>query len=245
MSEAHQLQELGIGLNELINLVHGAQPEGDALDQLTTAVLIAERLGDLGDHLIGHFVDQARHAGASWTAIGVSMGVTKQAAQKRFVPGAGDLPKDGLLSRFTPRAKAVVDLARDQARRMQNAEVGTEHFVLALMANDGLASQAVEAQGVTVKKVRSRVDALGLPKAESLPERIPFSTQSRKVLELSLREALRRGHNYIGTEHILLGLLADPDSRGSRVLLDLGVTVEQTSAWVDETLARLAATKGV
>src|SRR5215475_9680184 len=105
MSEAHQLQELGIGLNELINLVHGAQPDGDALDHLTTAVLVSERLGDLGDHLIGHFVDQARYAGASWTSIGASMGVTKQAAQKRFVPGAGDLPKDELFSRFTPRAK--------------------------------------------------------------------------------------------------------------------------------------------
>jgi hypothetical protein len=245
MSEAQQLHDLGIGLDELINVVHGTHPDGDELAQLTTAVLVSERLGELGDHLIGHFVDQARHAGASWTSIGASMGVTKQAAQKRFVPGAGDLPKEGLFSRFTPRARAVVDLAHDQAHRMQNAEVGTEHFVLALMTNDGLGSQAIEAQGVTAKQVRSQVDALGVPKTDSRPERIPFSTQSKKMLEMALREALRRGHNYIGTEHLLIGLLADPESPGSRVLLGLGVTSEATGTWLDETLARLMAAKQI
>src|ERR1700744_5980101 len=107
MSEAHPRPQLGTGLPELVDVVLSTDPDGDELARLTTAVLISERLGDLGDHLIGHFVDQARHAGASWTAIGASMGVTKQAAQKRFVPGAGDLAKDGTFSRFTPRAKRV------------------------------------------------------------------------------------------------------------------------------------------
>src|SRR5687767_12195092 len=79
----------------------------DALDQLANAVIVADHLGDLADHLIGHFVDQARRSGASWTDIGKSMGVTKQAAQKRFVPKANDLDPSQGFSRFTPRARNV------------------------------------------------------------------------------------------------------------------------------------------
>src|SRR5262249_9382170 len=92
-------------LDELIAYVHTAHPDGDALAQLSEAMEIGRRLNEHADHLIGHFVDQARRSGASWTAIGESMGVTKQAAQKRFVPGPGDEPTSAdatLFQRFTP-----------------------------------------------------------------------------------------------------------------------------------------------
>ena len=101
-----------VRLDELISYIRNT--EGTALDQVSAAVRISEHLGELSDHLIGHFVDQARKTGASWTEIGQSMGVTKQAAQKRFVPKASDLgdllsgafPPDPVkFSRFTDRAK--------------------------------------------------------------------------------------------------------------------------------------------
>ena len=80
------MDKLPARLDDLIDHVIGAVPDADPLARLSTAVLTAQQLGDIADHLIGHFVDQARRAGASWTEIGESMGVTKQAAQKRFVP---------------------------------------------------------------------------------------------------------------------------------------------------------------
>src|SRR4051812_24813265 len=98
------MDQLPARLDDLIDYVKSRRPDGNALEHLTAAVLASERLGELADHLIGHFVDQARRAGASWTEIGQSMGVSKQAAQKRFVPKhpeqAGALDS-GVFGRFT------------------------------------------------------------------------------------------------------------------------------------------------
>ncbi|WP_092804269.1 Clp protease N-terminal domain-containing protein [Rhodococcus globerulus] len=199
----------------------------DALDQLSDAMVAADHLGEVADHLIGHFVDQARRSGASWTDIGRSMGVSKQAAQKRFVPkaaGEGKLmvPEDGF-SRFTVRAKNVVMAAQNEARAAGNAEIRPEHLVLGLLAEpEALGPQAIAAQGIELAAVRTAiVEALPAAESEELPQLIPYDAQSRKVLELTFREALRLGHNYIGTEHILLALLERED--GSGVLSDLGV----------------------
>src|SRR5499425_3681613 len=97
-----------VRLDELISYIRNT--EGTALDHVSAAVRISEHLGELSDHLIGHFVDQARKTGASWTEIGQSMGVTKQAAQKRFVPKkseqSGELDA-GIFGRFTDRARSV------------------------------------------------------------------------------------------------------------------------------------------
>src|SRR5215472_1099882 len=118
-------------LDDLIAYVKSQHPDDGALQHLTDAVLASDWLGELGDHLIGHFVDQARKAGASWTEIGQSMGVTKQAAQKRFVPKAAEwpVPPDEAgwqaalteafrdpFSRFTPRAKHSISAAAEEAR---------------------------------------------------------------------------------------------------------------------------------
>src|SRR5689334_24402708 len=105
----HLLPE--VRLDDLITAINRARPD-DALDQLSDAVILADHLGDLADHLIGHFVDQARRSGASWTDIGRSMGVTKQAAQKRFVPKtsaeASDLDPSQGFTRFTPAARDAI-----------------------------------------------------------------------------------------------------------------------------------------
>jgi hypothetical protein len=98
-----------VRLDDLIDAITKVHPD-NSLDQLSDAVLAADHLGEVADHLIGHFVDQARRSGASWTDIGRSMGVTKQAAQKRFVPKGDqpDLDPEQGFSRFTTRARNVV-----------------------------------------------------------------------------------------------------------------------------------------
>jgi hypothetical protein len=237
--------ELPVGLDDLIGLVHRLDPDGDALTHLGDAVMISERLGELGDHLIGHFVDQARKSGASWTAIGHGMGITKQAAQKRFVPGIDDQPRRAdpqLFTQFTPRARQSISTAQSEARRMGNGQIGTEHLLLGLMSErGGLAARAVEALGASTKQVRSRVAAAGGPRVEEVPQQIPFAPRSKKVLERAAREALRLGHNYIGTEHLLLGILLDEESVGAKVLHELGITEDAVARWLTEELARIVA----
>src|ERR1700730_11869029 len=137
-------------LIEAIKKVHS-----DALDQLSDAVIAADHLGDVADHLIGHFVDQARRSGASWTDIGRSMGVTKQAAQKRFVPkGPGepsDLDPSEGFSRFTVRARTVVMAAQNDARAADNDQIRPEHLLLGLLSEpDALAATSIVAQGVAL-----------------------------------------------------------------------------------------------
>src|SRR5712692_8281451 len=135
-------------LIEAIKKVHS-----DVLDQLSGAVIAADHLGDVADHLIGHFVDQARRSGASWTDIGRSMGVTKQAAQKRFVPKgepAGTDPTQGF-GQFTMRAKNVVMASQDDARAAGNDTISPEHLALGLLSEpEGLAAAAIRAQGVSL-----------------------------------------------------------------------------------------------
>src|SRR5215470_17726008 len=110
-----------IRLDDLIEAIKNAH--ADPLEQLTGAVLAADHLGDVADHLIGHFVDQARRSGASWTEIGRCMGVTKQAAQKRFVGKEPAPAPEGTsgFSRFTPRARNVVMAAQEAARAAGSA----------------------------------------------------------------------------------------------------------------------------
>lgn len=197
-----------VRLDDLIEAIIAVH--SDALEQLTDAMLVADHLGDVADHLIGHFVDRARRSGASWTEIGQSMGVTKQAAQKRFVPKGPsvELNMEQGFSRFTPRARNVVVSAQNEARAASHAEITPEHLVLGLLAESaGLAAVAITGQGVTAEAVRRQVTAKLPPPAEQLPALIPFSPSARKALELTLREALRLGHNYVGTEHVLLALL--------------------------------------
>ncbi|HET8659549.1 MAG TPA: Clp protease N-terminal domain-containing protein [Micromonosporaceae bacterium] len=226
------MDELPVRLDDLISYVRRQAPGGDALAHLTTAVLLAQQVDDLADHVVGHFVDEARRAGASWTQIGQSMGVTKQAAQKRFVPSGAelfDLLSDGVFDRFTDRAKRALLQARQHAREAGHDRIGSEHIVLGLLAEPaGLAARAIEASGVTLDAVREAVVA-GFPPAAGpdrppRPAHPPFTPGAKRVRDLTVREALRLGHNYLGTEHILLGLLSAEEEPGAQVLTGLGVS---------------------
>jgi hypothetical protein len=209
----------GARLDDLIEAIRNAH--SDALDQLSDAVIAADHLGEVADHLIGHFVDQARRSGASWTDIGRSMGVTKQAAQQRFVPKEPAAPSDRF-SRFTQQARNAVVTAQNEAHAAGNDEIRPEHLVLGLLSDpSALAAEVILAQGVPLGTVRQAITAT-LPSAASrMPALIPFNQRARKTLELTFREALRQGHDDIGTEHILLAMLELEDGTG--VLSSLGI----------------------
>ncbi|MBX9922374.1 MAG: ATP-dependent Clp protease ATP-binding subunit [Mycolicibacterium frederiksbergense] len=229
-----------VSLDTLIRAIKSVHT--DALEQLTDAVLAAEHLGEVADHLIGHFVDQARRSGASWTDIGTSMGVTKQAAQKRFVPKAdtaGIDPNEGF-ARFTPRARTAVVAAQTAARDAENIEIGPEHLILGLLGDtESLAIAILAAHGVEPDQIRA---AITLPPATGQAlDLVPFSGPAKKVLELTFREALRLGHNYIGTEHILLALLESEDGDGP--LHGLGIDKDRTTATLIELLASITGMK--
>ncbi|TNH30601.1 ATP-dependent Clp protease ATP-binding subunit [Micromonospora orduensis] len=226
-----------IKLDDLIQAIKKAHT--DALDQLTDAVIAADHLGEVADHLIGHFVDQARRSGASWTDIGRSMGVTKQAAQKRFVPKATDaaaLDPNAGFGRFTPRARNVVVASQEEARASGHVEIRPEHLVLGLLAEpEGLAARVMAGRGATPEAVREAVGAALPPPADQVPDLIPYDARGKKALELTFREALRLGHNYIGTEHLLLALLEQED--GSGVLTGLGLDKAAVEADLSAALA--------
>ncbi|GIF02501.1 Clp protease N-terminal domain-containing protein [Actinoplanes siamensis] len=228
-----------VRLDDLISAITKNRPD-NPLDRLSDAVLLGDHLGELADHLIGHFVDQARRSGASWTQIGASMGVSKQAAQKRFVPKDKLDPSQGF-NRFSDLARAAIVASMNAAAQHRNREITPAHLMLGLLEqSEGLAARAIAAQGLSVDAVRERMLAALPPAAAEVPALIPYDTRSRKVLELTFREALRLSHEHIGTGHLLLALLQEEEPEGG-VLHGLGVhkaAAEQTvTAGPDETRA--------
>ncbi|MFC4030939.1 Clp protease N-terminal domain-containing protein [Streptomyces polygonati] len=233
-----------VRLDDLIDYVKQQNPGSDPLQDLEHAMSVADHVGEVADHLIGHFVDQARRAGASWTDIGSHMGVSKQAAQKRFVP---KLPEDlELLSleasftRFTPRARKAIAEGQEVARKAKHSAIGPEHLILGLLGGtDTLAARVFAGLGVDADTVRAAVATPGTEK-KPLRGHLPISPAAKKTLQLVLREALRLGHNYIGTEHILLGVLSDEQDPTALALTALGVTHQRVEEAVVAELSRLS-----
>ncbi|MEV4128457.1 Clp protease N-terminal domain-containing protein [Nocardia sp. NPDC049707] len=240
---------INVRLDDLIEGIKKARPD-NVLDQLSDAVVAAGHLDEVADHLIGHFVDQARRSGASWTDIGASMGVSKQAAQKRFVPkGPGDpaeaaaMDPNAGFAKFTPRARKIVVASQEAARTSGHPEIALGHLVLALLSQpEGLGAREIVAQGVKLDVVRDAATAaIAQQPADpaNVPALIPFGPEAKKALELTFREALRLGHNYIGTEHVLLALLEQEN--GSGILSGLGVDKVKAEADLVELLSVIAA----
>jgi len=222
--------------DELIRLVGKTTLEADPLQQLTEAVVLSGRITELGDGLVGHFVARARSSGATWEEIGECMGVSKQAAQKRFTPKGRQRRGGFFFTRLAEEARFVVQRAVIHAREAGSTHVGTEHLVLGLLDDqESVAWRAITALG-SVDAIRSAVQ----PETDSdegsagAGRHIPFSADSKKVLELALRETIRSGDRRIGTGHILLGILRDEKSLGARVLLGSGISRKAVEAWIEE-----------
>ncbi|HLN06922.1 MAG TPA: Clp protease N-terminal domain-containing protein [Acidimicrobiales bacterium] len=146
--------------------------------------------------------------------------------------------KDALIfERFTDRARRVLVLAQEEARLLNHGYIGTEHILLGLIhEGDGLAAKTLESLDISLEAVRSRVEErIGPPQAAPTGSP-PFTPRAKKVLELSLREALQMGHNYIGTEHLLLGLVREGEGVGAQVLVSLGVELPRVRQQVIELL---------
>jgi hypothetical protein len=224
------MAEFPVPLDNLIAYVKALHPDGGALDNVCDAMVVATQLDEQSDALIGHFVDQARRSGASWSQIGASMGVSKQAAQKRFVSrDGGGLQPEGhqMFSRFTQRARNVIGAA---ARIAGTEPVDAAHLAAALLAEpDGLAAKVIQRAGLTGEQVYAAVGAGPAAPGEDTDaaalRELSFAAGGRAALKGALKAALRFGHNYIGTEHLMLGILF-ADGRAGHALASLGLDPE-------------------
>jgi hypothetical protein len=230
-------------LQELIDTVRQDSPSDDPLDQLATASGAVSELEATSDALLGHFVDRCRRSGRSWSQISAALGVSKQAVHKRFSGPIADRIIERnhppTFERFTTRARAVLVAADAAARAQGRPEVGAEHLLLGLYAEpEGLAARALTGMEITKAQVE---EAVGTPvpagaTPPSAEDRVPFSEPAKAVLRHALVEALELSHNYIGTEHLLLGLLRDPDAPGAQLLAQLGATPAEARVRLTEML---------
>ncbi|MFO7292970.1 MAG: Clp protease N-terminal domain-containing protein, partial [Acidimicrobiia bacterium] len=143
-----------------------------------------------------------------------------------------------MFERFTDRARRVVVLAQEEARSLNHNYIGTEHILLGLLnEGEGIAAKALESLGIGLDSVRDEVVKIIGPGQQSPTGHIPFTPRAKKVLELSLREALQLGHNYIGTEHILLGLIREGEGVAAQVLQQLGAELQKVRQSVIQLLS--------
>ena len=144
-----------------------------------------------------------------------------------------------MFERFTDRARRVVVLAQEEARLLNHNYIGTEHILLGLIhEGEGVAAKALESLGISLEAVRNQVEEIIGQGGSSPSGHIPFTPRAKKVLELSLREALQLGHNYIGTEHILLGLIREGEGVAAQVLVKLGADLSRVRQQVIQLLSR-------
>jgi ATP-dependent Clp protease ATP-binding subunit ClpA len=217
-----------VPLDNLIAYVKALHPDGGPLENVADAFAVAAQLNEQSDALLGYFVDQARKSGASWSQIGAAMGVSKQAAQKRFVLPEGGNP----FSRLTDRSVRVLYAAGKLA---DPQPMGVAHVAAALFTEpEGVAAKAFAAAGLSPEQVYA---ALGTGPAAPVPGSEPlrlkgalraltFDEAAKAALNGSLKSALRLGHNYIGTEHLLLGALS-AGGPVTEALTGLGLTPER------------------
>jgi hypothetical protein len=201
-----------VPLDNLLAFVRALHPDGSPLEHLADAVVAASRLDQQSDALIGYFVDQARSSGASWSQIGAALGVSKQAAQKKFVARDDELVTEGkTFSRFTPRARLAVAAAGELARHAGEPAIDATHLAAGVLADPhGLAARVVQRLEVDADEL---FWAIGVGPAteegDSDPtalRQLQFTETCRGALKETLKAALRLGHDYIGTEHLLLGV---------------------------------------
>jgi len=216
-------------LNALIATVTADATSDAPLARLATASAVAGELAETGDALVGHFVDACRAAGHTWAEISESLGVTRQAAHKKY----SAIPRD--LERWTVRARQVLEHAVSTAVAFGHAYVGTEHLLLGLFPPGGIGAQILDGYGLTQESTAEQVLALA-PRRDSGPSDPPFTPLAAQALGGALTEAISMGHNYVGTEHLLLGLFGQPEGIAAQILARNGATHADVKAKVVELL---------
>ncbi|MEC3920271.1 Clp protease N-terminal domain-containing protein [Nocardia sp. CDC160] len=232
-----------VQLTSLIAYVRESEPDSGPLDRVEAACRTAADLEMVGDHLLGHFVDEAREAGLSWTQIGERIGITKQAARKRFAPR--DVPeepatlKQRVFGRYTDDARRAIAAAQDIARSHHHHYIGTEHILLGICRQKhSLGVLALQASGVAVNDLEATVVMRLANPSSEVPERLPFTLSGKKTLELTARKALELGHDWVGTEHLLLGLLTTQAGMAAEVLAEYEVRPADTQTEILHLLAQ-------
>ena len=238
------MPEFPVPLDALITYVKTLTPGGTPLDDVSGAMTVSAQLDEQSDALIGYFVDQARRSGASWSQIGASMGVSKQAAQKRFVLRSLLPEGQGMFSRFTQRSANVLAAAGRLAGDAGQPVSAAQLAAALLVEPDGVAAKVIRQAGLTEEQFFA---AVGAGPAEPGPsadvgtlDELSFAADCGTAFKESLKAALRLGHNYIGTEHLLLGLLSDDGPIG-RNLVTAGLDAELADRLVADELARMRA----
>jgi ATP-dependent Clp protease ATP-binding subunit ClpA len=238
-------------LQELIETVRQDSSSDQPLDQLVTAAAAAAQLEETTDALLGYFVDRCRRDGRSWTEISAALGVTKQAVHKRFASAVAThlsaATPAPTFERFTDRARHVMAESSQAAISLGDDFVGAEHLLLALFTEpEGLAGRALAAMDVSQETVRAAILAAGdrtpdtaeaSAGGQAAGARPPFSGPAKRVLRDALAFALEFGHNYIGTEHLLLGLYRNEDSLAAQILIHAGA-LETTARGQIEAMLR-------
>ena len=229
-----------IELGDLIRAVEDRTSAAAPLDRVASAVKYGEALKRVGDDLVGHFVEEARAAGCSWSQIGAHLGVSKQAAQQRhrFVGLFGrrrGRAEPRWFERFTNEARQAVTVGQEEARRLKHNYLGTEHLLLALLRDrQGAPAVALRDLGISLQDVRREVVRIIGRGSEAPAGPIPFTPRAKKVFELALRTAQADGTSHVRSEHILIGLVEEGEGVAAHILRDHGLTRER----VQQSLAK-------
>ncbi|WP_328376682.1 hypothetical protein OG372_09115 [Streptomyces sp. NBC_01020] len=232
------MSPLDISLADLIARLDQELPGTDELARISEARLRAQTLSDLGDQLIDHYVSKAKQTGASWTEIGDAIGVSKQAAQQRHAPGP--------FERYTNLNRHSIVLAQEAARTHKHDFIGTEHLLLGLLGEPrGLACEVLIAKAGSEQRVRDAVEEAMPPSGEkALRGHIAFRPESKEAIEQARRASADLGHDWVGTEHALLGLVRVGESPAAQILRNLGFTSDELHETVRTEITKRSAAHG-
>ena len=232
------MSPLDISLADLIAHLDEDLPGASDLARISEAQLRAQTLSDLADQLVGHYVSQAKQAGASWSEVGDAIGVSKQAAQQRHAPAA--------FERFTDLNRHSIVLAQEAARTHKHDFIGTEHLLLGLLGEPrGLAYELLVAKAGSEQRVRDTIEAELPPAGKKAPRgHIAFRPASKDVIEQAQRAAADLGHDRVGTEHTLLGLIRAAESPAAQILRRLGFTPDELHQTVRTEITKRTADRG-
>src|SRR4051794_24402126 len=220
----------GLTVDTLTTHIVASAASDDSLDRLDAAIAMAAQLDQQADALVDHFVAAARSAGRSWTDIGVRLGISKQAARKRF-PALGPVTLVPVLPpgvTLRPRLQTCLTAAGRHAQQAGAAEVGSEHLLAGLLA-DGVGAAVLDKLGVTAEAITTSAQRLfgtAQPGSEQQP---PLSAEAVCAIESAAHHALAAAQDRpevsVGTENLLLVLALDPGSRARRILIDIGADI--------------------